>query len=586
DWRLLEPEARLQHALVKGIDKFVTRDLEEVRPKYERILDIIEGPLMDGMGVVGQLFGSGKMFLPQVIKSARVMKKAVAHLMPFLLAQKESADDERHFNGTVVMATVKGDVHDIGKNIVGVVLGCNNFKVIDLGVMVSCEDILKAVDEHNADILGLSGLITPSLDEMVIVAKEMERRKMKIPLLLGGATTSKMHCAVKIAPRYSSFAMRVHDASRAVVVCASLMDEEDRVDFIEDVQEEYEDLRQEHYSSQQERSFVSLEKARAQALRLTFDRTKCAPAPPVEYQGVTVFGPDSDVCDLEEIAKYIDWNPFFQVFQLRGTYPNRGFPKLFNDKRVGDAARKLYDDARAMLQRIITRRELQASAVIGLYKAQGEGDDIRIVDHDATLFGLRQQAEMESDHFAALGDLVAPAGSGVEDWVGMFACTAGLGCQELVKQFEGAHDDYNALLVKALADRLAEALAERLHRLVRTKYWAYSPDEALDTKDLLKIKYRGIRPAPGYPLQPDHTEKHTMWRLLQADTRCGIALTEHLAMTPAASVCGLYLAHQDAHYFAVGDITKDQAVDYAARKGASVAETEQWLMSHLAYDTD
>ncbi|KAJ1923727.1 hypothetical protein IWQ60_005676 [Tieghemiomyces parasiticus] len=603
EWRAWPVAKRLSHALVKGLTKYIVEDTEEARldtAAYPRPLNVIEGPLMDGMSVVGNLFGSGKMFLPQVIKSARVMKKAVAHLIPFMeierlerlkLSGAEDSDDM--YSGTIVLATVKGDVHDIGKNIVGVVLGCNNYRVVDLGVMTPCEKIIEAAIRERADVVGLSGLITPSLDEMIHVAREMQRHGLKIPLLVGGATTSKTHTAVKIAPRYESPAVHVLDASRSVVVVSSLLDDNVRPDFMEDVAEEYEELREDHYDSLKGRRYLSLAAARARADPVNWS-AQPAPVRP-SFLGTRTFRN----FDLRQVLDYIDWNPFFQVWQLRGKYPNRGYPKIFNDETVGAEARKLYDEAQTMLQTILADGSLTASGIIGFYPANSVGDDIVIYEDDsdrttvrATFHGLRQQAEKDkesSEPYYCLSDFVAPRDTGIADYLGMFAVSAGFGCEELSARYQADHDDYNSIMIKALADRLAEAFAEYLHRQVRLEHWGYAAHDArehnLDTADLLSVKYQGIRPAPGYPSQPDHTEKTTMWDLGDITEATGIELTESLAMTPAASVSGLYFANPHAKYFAVGKIDRDQVDDYAQRKGVAVETVEKWLRPILAYDS-
>ncbi|KAL2911474.1 hypothetical protein HK105_209053 [Polyrhizophydium stewartii] len=603
-WRQEPVEHRLSYALVKGITKYIVADTEEARldkTSYPRPLNVIEGPLMSGMKIVGELFGSGKMFLPQVIKSARVMKSAVAHLIPFmeeerqanLAAQGISADDaDDAYNGTVIMATVKGDVHDIGKNIVSVVLGCNNYKVVDLGVMTPCEKILDAAIQHKAHVIGLSGLITPSLDEMVYVAKEMERRGLKIPLLIGGATTSKMHTAVKIAPRYSSPAIHVLDASRSVVVVSALLDDNSREDYVEDVADEYEELRAEHYEGLRDRRYLPLAEARDKGVKIEWDGF-VAPRP--SFLGTKTF----DDYNLESLVSHIDWNPFFQTWQLRGKYPNRGYPKIFKDETVGEEAQKLFADAQAMLKDIVSRKVLKARAIVGFYAANAVGDDIEVYASDAAsaasgepvakFFGLRQQAEKDSDSdeaYQCLSDFVAPKSTGVVDYVGAFAVSVGFGVDEACAEFEKQHDDYSIIMLKALADRLTEALAEQLHERVRRELWGYAPEERLTTEEMLAVKYRGIRPAPGYPSQPDHTEKITMWRLMDIEASTGIGLTESLAMTPAASVSGIFFAHPQSAYFAVGKIAKDQVVDYAARKDMAVEDVEKWLSQNLCYETD
>ncbi|TPX37231.1 methionine synthase [Synchytrium microbalum] len=602
EWREEDVEKRLQYALVKGLGKYIVQDTEEARQnktKYPRPLNVIEGPLMSGMSRVGELFGSGKMFLPQVIKSARVMKTAVAQLIPFMEEERlaalaagglveESADDA--YNGVVVLATVKGDVHDIGKNIVGVVLGCNNYKVIDLGVMTPCDKILDAAIQHKADVIGLSGLITPSLDEMVYVAKEMERKGMNIPLLIGGATTSKMHTAVKISPRYSQPAIHVLDASRSVVVVSNLLDATNKADFTEDISDEYEDLRAEHYEGLRDRKYLSLAQVRERGLKINWKNLPTAPIPPTFVGTRTITD-----WDFKRVIEHIDWNPFFQTWQLRGKYPNRGYPKIFNDEAVGEEAKKLFEDAQSMLKDIVAHNILKASAIVGFYPANSVGDDIEVYADEtrsevtATFYGLRQQAEKDhesNEPYYCLSDFVAPKSSGVNDYIGGFAVSCGFGVDEKCAEYEKSHDDYSIIMLKALADRLTEALAEVLHEDVRKLYWGYASDEALSTEDLLQIKYQGIRPAPGYPSQPDHTEKETMWKLMDIEKQTGITLTESLAMTPAASVSAVMFANPESKYFAVGKITKDQVTDYAARKKMDITQVERWLATNLAYDTD
>ena len=554
EWRHGTVEERLSHALIKGIVDHIDADVEEARQKYPTGLSIIEGPLMDGMNVVGNLFGEGKMFLPQVVKSARVMKKAVAYLLPFMEAEKLASGDTS-VRGKVLLATVKGDVHDIGKNIVGVVLGCNNYEVIDMGVMVAADKILDRAEAEKVDIIGLSGLITPSLDEMVHVAREMERRKFKVPLLIGGATTSKLHTAARIAPRYSPPTVHVLDASRAVSVVSSLLGEK-HDDFVKDVASEYTRLR----DNMEKRAItiLPLAEARKRAPQYAF-----APEPP-PFTGVRVL---EDV-PLAELEPYIDWTPFFQTWELRGRYP-----EILNEPR----AKELYDDARKLLHEIIEKRLLQARAVYAIWPAHREGDDI--VVPGARFHTIRQQQETNTGHNFALADFVSTS----NDYVGGFAVTAGLGVEELVARFQKDHDDYNSIMTKALADRLAEALAEKLHRDLRREW--YAKDESLSREELIAEKYRGIRPAPGYPASPDHTEKRTLFELLGAE-KLGIRLTESFAMMPAASVSGLYFAHPESRYFAVGKIGRDQVSDYAERKGMTLAETERWLAPILAYEPE
>ena len=551
-WRHGTVEERLSHALVKGVVDYIDHDVEEARQKYPTGLSIIEGPLMSGMNVVGNLFGAGKMFLPQVVKSARVMKKAVAYLLPFMEAEKLQSGDTRA-RGKVLMATVKGDVHDIGKNIVGVVLGCNNYEVIDLGVMVSADKILDTAEEQKVDVIGLSGLITPSLDEMVHVAREMERRKFRVPLLIGGATTSKLHTAVKIAPKYSQPTVHVLDASRAVGVVSSLLSDQ-RDHYVDGVAAEYEKLRA--GIEQRAITILPLDEARRRAAQLEF-----RPVPP-PFTGVRVL---EDV-PLAELEPFIDWSPFFQTWEMRGRYP-----QILDEPR----AKELYDDARKLLHEIVEKRLLQARAAYGIWPAKRAGDDIIMAG--ATFHTLRQQQETNTGNNFALADFVAPEG----DYVGGFAVTAGIGVEDLVARFQKDHDDYNSIMTKALADRLAEALAEKLHRDLRREW--YAQDESLSHEDLIAEKYRGIRPAPGYPACPDHTEKRTLFALLGAE-QLGMQLTESCAMMPAASVSGLYFAHPDARYFAVGKIGRDQVEDYARRKKVPAEEIERWLAPNLAYE--
>nr|XP_037275565.1 LOW QUALITY PROTEIN: methionine synthase-like [Rhipicephalus microplus] len=582
----------------KGLDSRIEEDVEEARQKkdaYPLALNLIEGPLMTGMSIVGDLFGEGKMFLPQVIKSARVMKKAVAYLIPFMEREKEearkslgsTATNQVSHSGVVVLATVRGDVHDIGKNIVAVVLGCNNFKVIDLGVMVPCDKILDVVREENADILGLSGLITPSLNEMIHVATEMERQKFSVPLLIGGATTSKRHTAVKIAPRYRQPVIYVPDASKSVVVCTALLDAKKKSVLVEDIDEEYEELREDYMDSQRERKYVSLEYARQNKLRLNWN-ADFSPTKP-QFLGNKIF---HDV-NIEELVPYIDWKPFFDVWQLKGKYPNQRYPKIFEDDHVGQEAKRLFDEANQMLAEIIDSRLLQARGVVGFYSANSVGDDIHLYADDGfprrhvvgTLYGLRQQINRSKPSpFYCLSDFVAPLESGIQDFVGLFAVSAGFGCEKACARYRVKNDDFRVIMVEALADRLAEAFAEMLHVMVRKLYWGYSQHESLEGAELHSVKYKGIRPAPGYPCQPDHSEKLTLWRLMNVREEVGIELTDTLAMRPAASVCGLYLAHPQAAYFAVGRVTREQVEDYSRRKGTTFEEVQKWLGPIL--DTD
>jgi 5-methyltetrahydrofolate--homocysteine methyltransferase len=579
-WREWPVERRLSHALVHGITDFIEADTEEARAKAERPLHVIEGPLMDGMNVVGDLFGSGKMFLPQVVKSARVMKQAVAYLMPFMEQEKKDKGlDRKSSNGKIVMATVKGDVHDIGKNIVGVVLQCNNYDVVDLGVMVPAAKILETAVAEKADIIGLSGLITPSLDEMCHVAAEMERQGFELPLLIGGATTSRTHTAVKIHPNYRrGQAVYVNDASRAVGVAQSLMSAQARPTYVADIREEYAKIAAAHARAEENKQRLSLQAARANASK--FDWRGYVPPRP-SFIGTRVI----ENQPIAELLPYIDWTPFFQTWELSGK-----FPALLDDPKAGEAARGLYKDAQAMLKTIVDENWLRAEALVGFWPANADGDDILVFGDESraqpisVLHTLRQQlSRREGRANMALADFVAPRGA-AKDYVGAFIVTGGIGEDEIAARFKAAHDDYSAIMVKALADRLAEAFAERLHQLVRTEFWGYAADEGLSNADLIAEKYRGIRPAPGYPAQPDHTEKATVFSLLEAERRIGVKLTESFAMWPGAAVCGLYFSHPDSHYFGVGKIERDQVEDYARRKGWTVAEAERWLAPILNYD--
>ncbi|MDJ1158631.1 methionine synthase [Chelatococcus sp. SYSU_G07232] len=580
-WRAWPVEKRLEHALVAGITEFIEEDTEEARRKAERPLAVIEGPLMAGMNVVGDLFGSGKMFLPQVVKSARVMKQAVAYLMPFMEEEKERQGlTERPAAGRVLMATVKGDVHDIGKNIVGVVLQCNNYEVIDLGVMVPAHRILETAREKQVDIVGLSGLITPSLDEMCHVAAEMEREGFDIPLLIGGATTSRVHTAVKIHPNYSrGQTVYVTDASRAVGVVSSLLSPETKGAYVDTLRAEYAKVANAHARAEADKQRLPLTRARAN--RFKPDWAAYVPPKP-SFLGTRVFRS----YDVAEIARRIDWTPFFQTWELKGR-----FPALLADAAQGEAARQLYEDAQAMLRRIIEERWFTPKAVIGFWPANAVGDDIRLYTGEsrgeelATFFTLRQQlTKRDGKPNMALADFVAPAESAKADYVGGFVVTAGMEEERIARRFERANDDYASIMVKALADRIAEAFAERLHERVRKEFWAYAPDEDLDNEALIREEYRGIRPAPGYPAQPDHTEKATLFALLDAERRIGVKLTESYAMWPGSSVSGLYLSHPDAHYFGVAKVERDQVEDYALRKGMSIEEVERWLAPILNYD--
>ena len=579
-WREKPVAARITHALVNGIDQFVVEDTEEARLAADRPLDVIEGPLMDGMNVVGDLFGAGKMFLPQVVKSARVMKKAVAHLVPFIEAGEDSG--KKRSAGKVVMATVKGDVHDIGKNIVGVVLQCNGFEVVDLGVMATCDKILQTARDEGADMIGLSGLITPSLDEMVHNAREMTREKFGIPLLIGGATTSKMHTAVKIAPEYQGGVVHVLDASRAVGIASRLMSHNQKAQLIEEVDADFAQLRERHKGKTSDRDRLSLEAARSHKPAVDFSAAPPKPA----ITGLKVF----EDYPLEELRTRIDWTPFFRSWELAGTYPG-----ILEDPVVGEAARNLFADAEAMLDRIIKENWLRARGVIGFWPANSDGaEDIHIYAGEdrgetlGTFHTIRQQMDKSGRPNMCLADFVAPAPrekgeSGIEDWIGGFAVTAGLGIDAHVARFENANDDYNAILLKALADRLAEAFAERLHERVRREFWGYAPDENLDNEALVAERYQGIRPAPGYPACPDHSEKALLFELLDAPENAGMTLTDSYAMLPTAAVSGYYFWRPEAKYFGTGKISRDQAIDYAERKSWPLEVAEKWLGPILGY---
>jgi 5-methyltetrahydrofolate--homocysteine methyltransferase len=578
-WRQRSVEERLHYSLVKGIADHIDEDTEQARQKYPSCLKVIEGPLMDGMKIVGDLFGEGKMFLPQVVKSARVMKRAVAYLLPFMEADDEKDAEARSMRGTIVMATVKGDVHDIGKNIVGIVLACNNYEVIDLGVMVPCEKILDTAASRNADMIGLSGLITPSLDQMVHVAQEMERRGMDLPLLIGGATTSAKHTAVKIAPQYNHMTIHVPDASRSVGVVDRLVSVEARRKLDQENRTEQAKL-VEAFNRRRQTNLVPYHQAVASKFPTDW-RTVDIPTP--SFIGVQVLG---DI-PIEELIPYIDWSPFFLAWELRGKHP-----KIFDDPEMGPQARQLFDDAQKLLGKIASEKLLSARGVYGIWPAASEDDDILVYEDSghrnelARFHTLRQQWQRKGKkHFYALADFIAPKDSGRRDHLGAFAVTAGIGSAELVKRFENDHDDYSAILVRALADRLAEAFAEKLHYTVR-RQWGYGNHESLSREDLLRERYRGIRPAPGYPAQPDHTEKLILFKILDVQQNTGITLTEALAMDPPASVCGLYFAHPESRYFSVDRITRDQVEDYARRKSMKVADVQTWLASNLGYDPE
>ncbi|MEZ9268076.1 methionine synthase, partial [Vibrio splendidus] len=567
EWRTWPVEKRLEHSLVKGITDFIVEDTEEARVNASRPIEVIEGPLMDGMNVVGDLFGEGKMFLPQVVKSARVMKQAVAHLEPFINATK----DVGATNGKILLATVKGDVHDIGKNIVGVVLQCNNYEIIDLGVMVSCEKILKVAKEENVDIIGLSGLITPSLDEMVHVAKEMERQGFKLPLLIGGATTSKAHTAVKIEQNYSEPVVYVNNASRAVGVCTSLLSNELKPAFVEKLDIDYDRVRDQHNRKKPRTKPVSLERARANKVAIDWNAyTPPAPAKP----GVHIFK-DFDVATLRE---YIDWTPFFMTWSLVGKYP-----AIFDHEEVGEEAKRLFKDANDLLDRVQREKLLEARGMCAMFPANSVGDDIEVYTDESrtevlkVLHNLRQQTEKPKGFNYCLSDYIAPKDSGKADWIGGFAVTGGIGERELADEYKANGDDYNAIMIQAVADRLAEAFAEYLHKEVRKDIWGYSPDENLSNDDLIREKYQGIRPAPGYPACPEHTEKGTLWELMDVEKAIDMSLTTSYAMWPGASVSGMYFSHPDARYFAIAQIQQDQVDSYADRKGWDMLEAEKWL---------
>ena len=576
-WREKPVAERLAHALVHGIDAFVEEDTEQARQLSTRPLDVIEGPLMSGMNVVGDLFGAGKMFLPQVVKSARVMKKAVAYLLPYIEASKAAGGEVERSNGKIIMATVKGDVHDIGKNIVGVVLACNNFEVIDLGVMVPTQTILDRARAEGADLIGLSGLITPSLEEMSHVARELQRQQFDIPLLIGGATTSRAHTALKIDPHYAAPTIWVKDASRAVGVAQSLISRDLRQSFVAANEADYAEIRTRHRNRGDAKRLVTLQHARGQRFDGGWDQY----VPPAPLQpGLHVF----DDYPLQELVEIIDWTPFFQAWELAGKYP-----AILDDEIVGTQARELYRDARAMLQEIVAGKWLTARAVFGLWPAHGVGDDVSVqTDAGATtLHFLRQQVDKPADRpDFCLADFIAPRDTGLQDWIGAFAVTAGIGIEPHVARFEAAYDDYNAILLKALADRLAEALAERLHQRVRTEFWGYAQEETLRNEDLIAEQYKGIRPAPGYPACPEHSEKQTLFSLLDADRNAGMTLTENFAMLPTAAVSGYYFSHPRSQYFVVGRLSREQVADYARRKGVELVQAERWLASNLDYDPE
>ena len=575
EWRKKNPEERVKYSLINGINDFIENDTEELRKKFDKPLEIIEGPLMDGMNVVGDLFGSGKMFLPQVVKSARVMKQSVAYLLPFMENEKKNEDLSK---GKILLATVKGDVHDIGKNIVGVVLQCNNFDVIDLGVMVPCQKIIDTVISKNVDLIGLSGLITPSLDEMCFVASELSRNKIDRPLLIGGATTSKIHTAIKIAPLYSNGVCHVTDASKAVTVASKLISKNKCRPFIEELNREYSNLRTSYFKKDNKKE-NSIEKCRKNKFK--FDWKSYKPHVPKLLGLKTNYK-----ISIEKIEKFIDWKPFFQSWELHGN-----FPEILNDKKVGKAAKDLWNDAQKMLERLKKNKIISPSAVIGFWPANSEGDDILIFKDNSRkkilkkLHFLRQQVSRENSKRPnfCLSDFVSPTSSKIKDFIGGFLVTAGDGIEKLSKEYDNKKDDYNAIMVKALGDRIAEALAEMMHAEVRKKYWGYAKEENLSNEQLIKENYIGIRPAPGYPACPDHTEKSTLFELLEVSKNLKVELTESFAMSPASSVSGLYFSHPESSYFGVGKINKDQVLDYANRKGVAVEDIEKWLGPNLSY---
>ncbi|WP_294286286.1 methionine synthase [uncultured Chryseobacterium sp.] len=572
EWRTKPLQERITHSLVKGIDRFIEEDVEEARQQAAKPLHVIEINLMTGMGVVGDLFGSGKMFLPQVVKSARVMKKAVAYLQPFIEAEK---DGSKPANGKILMATVKGDVHDIGKNIVSVVLGCNNYEIVDLGVMVPAEKIIQAAIDHQVDVIGLSGLITPSLDEMVYIASELERQNLNFPLLIGGATTSKAHTAVKIDLKYKNAVVHVNDASRAVNVVSSLLGDRNK-EYVEDLKNDYSEFREKFLNRQVEKDYVSIEEARENKFKIDWENEEIFTP---NQLGIQVF----ENQDLRELLPFIDWSPFFRSWDLHGKYPN-----ILEDEVVGAQAKELFKDAQVILKRILDEKLLTAKAIFGIFKANSnETDDIMIFDENreqqVKFITLRQQAQRsKGKDYLALSDFIAPQSSGKTDYMGAFCVTTGFGTDELSDEYEKANDDYNAIMVKALADRFAEAYAEFLHKKVRTEYWGYVNQESLTNEELIAEKYKGIRPAPGYPACPDHLEKHAIWDLLKVEEQIGVYLTESLAMFPTASVSGYYFGSPHAKYFGLGKIAEDQLKDYSVRKGISLQEARKWLSPNLA----
>ena len=572
EWRNKPLQERITHGLVKGIDAFIVEDVEEARVLAQNPIEVIEGHLMIGMNVVGDLFGSGKMFLPQVVKSARVMKRAVAHLQPFIEAEK---DGKIEFAGKILMATVKGDVHDIGKNIVSVVLGCNNYEIVDLGVMVPPEKIIETAIKEQVDIIGLSGLITPSLDEMVYVSKEMEKQGFKIPLMIGGATTSKAHSAVKIAPHYSNTVIHVNDASRAVTVVGDLL-KKDNQQHLSDLRTSYDVFREQFLSRTKQKEYISIEEARSKKYKINWDQTTIVKPKKLGIQVIQEF-------DITKLEEFIDWSPFFRSWDLHGKYPN-----ILTDEVVGEQATELFKDAQELLQRIFSEKLLGAKAIFGLFPANTiNDDDIEIYDENGdiqhTFLTLRQQLKKRAEvPNIALSDFIAPKSTGQTDYMGCFCVSTGFGTKALAEAFEADHDDYNSIMIKALADRLAEAFAEYLHKEVRVNHWGYAADEALSNTDLIKETYKGIRPAPGYPACPDHLEKQTIWKLLEVEQQIGVELTESLAMWPAASVSGYYFGNPEAKYFGLGKITEDQLIDYSKRREISIEDAQKWLNPNLA----
>jgi len=569
-WREEPLQDRITRALVKGIDQYIIEDVEEARQKAAKPLEVIEGNLMAGMNVVGDLFGSGKMFLPQVVKSARVMKKAVAYLTPYIEAAK---DEKSKPAGKILMATVKGDVHDIGKNIVSVVLACNNYQIVDMGVMVPPEKIINKAKEEKVDIIGLSGLITPSLDEMVFLAKEMERQNFDVPLLIGGATTSKAHTAVKIDPQYSQAVVHVNDASRAVTVVGDLLQDETSTKYKKDIKLDYESFREKFLKRGKQKEYLTLEEARKNKLQINWNPSDIKKP---NQLGIEVW----DDFDLTQLEEFIDWSPFFRSWDLHGKYPD-----ILTDEVVGEQAKELFKDAKVLLKRILDEKLLKAKAIFGLFPANQVGEDDIEVDKNGETFifrTLRQQLKKrEGVPNISLADFIAPKDSGIQDYIGCFCVSTGFGTQELAAEFERNHDDYNSIMIKALADRFAEAFAEYLHKEVRTKYWGYAVDEDLDNTELIKEKYRGIRPAPGYPACPDHLEKLTIWEMMDVEDKIGVKLTESLAMWPAASVSGYYFGHPETKYFGLGKIEQDQVQDFAERKNMKLEEAQKWLAPNI-----